>query len=507
VRPEQGDCLSNWQAAFDPRRLEEYEDQIEKIDPRKLKEYEEATGIALARGHVDFSEFQARNLEIEEKRLMPRYVEEQFLSAAKEVGLRVERRADGLYRIEHVLADLRSDRLKSVEKLGKADSSYRKVTFHKQHLEQDQNLDAVLLGPGHPLYSAVDEKLNNQLAALNRGVALYADPLAEAPYRLHFFEIIIKGKNTRGEDTNLYRELVAVREDSRAGGPPVFEKVPADFLLNLPPHPNPPDEIEPIDHQPACDFLKSTYQLERRGLCQDERKKHGQIVREYLENSFRVRIKKAQERAMKWSAEAHKNPSYQLAADEAKREVEELMRSQKERLSGLSRLEIARTGPVRHVASVIVLSPDAEAGDQLVALAEEADPNIRRQSEIAAEDVVIAALVKEGFPEENIKRVGQEKIGFDIRAHRVMDESTGEIEVRRIEVKGRMRGQPIRLTVNEWYKAQQLATTYFLAVVWDPLTDNPELVILQNPAEKLDHAKKEIVAARFFEIPAEAIKI
>lgn len=63
------------EAAYDPRRLEEYIDEIDRIDPRKLKEYEEATGIALARGNVDFSGFQRQNIEIEERRLMPRYVE------------------------------------------------------------------------------------------------------------------------------------------------------------------------------------------------------------------------------------------------------------------------------------------------------------------------------------------------------------------------------------------------------------------------------------------------
>ena len=75
---------------------------------------------------------------------MPRYVEEHFIKAAQAVGLKVEPRADGLWRIEHVLADLRSDRLQAVRKLGKADQSYRKVTFRKEHLEQDQHLDAVL---------------------------------------------------------------------------------------------------------------------------------------------------------------------------------------------------------------------------------------------------------------------------------------------------------------------------------------------------------------------------
>jgi SNF2 family DNA or RNA helicase len=62
------------QAAYDPRRLDEYIDQIDRIDPIKLKEYEEATGIALAWSYADFSGFQQRNLDVEEHRLMPSFV-------------------------------------------------------------------------------------------------------------------------------------------------------------------------------------------------------------------------------------------------------------------------------------------------------------------------------------------------------------------------------------------------------------------------------------------------
>jgi superfamily II DNA or RNA helicase len=107
------------EAAFDPRRLDDYLDQIERINPAKLQQYEQATGIALARANVDFSTLQQANAEVEERRLMPRYVEDHFLKACAAVGLRVEPRADGLWRIEHVLADLRSDRLQAVRRLGK----------------------------------------------------------------------------------------------------------------------------------------------------------------------------------------------------------------------------------------------------------------------------------------------------------------------------------------------------------------------------------------------------
>jgi len=43
-------------------------------------------------------------------------------------------------------------------------------------------------------------------------------------------------------------------------------------------------------------------------------------------------------------------------------------------------------------------------------------------------------------------------------------------------------------------------------VVWGTLGDSPELVCSDNPVAKLDHAKREIVATRFYEIPAEAIE-
>jgi len=45
-------------------------------------------------------------------------------------------------------------------------------------------------------------------------------------------------------------------------------------------------------------------------------------------------------------------------------------------------------------------------------------------------------------------------------------------------------------------------------VVWD-LLDNPDRkpVRIQNPVKCLDHAKREVVAARYFDIPADAVEI
>jgi hypothetical protein len=41
----------------------------------------------------------------------------------------------------------------------------------------------------------------------------------------------------------------------------------------------------------------------------------------------------------------------------------------------------------------------------------------------------------------------------------------------------------------------------------DPLSDSSELVRIHSPVAKLDQAKPEIVAARFYEIPVEAVRL
>ncbi len=442
------------EAAYDPRRLDEYIDQIDRIDPEKLKKYEEATGIALARANVDFSGFQSTNFEVEERRLMPKYVEKNFEAASREVGLKLEPRADGLWRIEHVPADLRSERLEAVRRLGKPEANYKKITFHKQHLDQNQHLDAVLLGPGHPLYSAVDERLNLLLAPIKGQTAFYIDPLATNPYRIHFFEISIKGQNSQGQTINLYGETLAVREENDT-----FEVIPADLLLNLPAFKETPSHIDIIDPQQAADFLKSTYQLECRERCQVERSHYAQVCSDYLVKSFEVRIRAAEDRVMALRAREIESPEVALARQRAEQDYAELERAKKDRLSGLDRLTISRTGPIRHIATAVVLTPESSDEKQFKELIRGTDPLLNRQSELAAEEKVIAFEKEQGW---TCKRVGHMKIGFDIRSISAPDPATGQYHVRRIEVKGRERGQPIRLTTNEWYKATQLAETYWL---------------------------------------------
>ncbi len=43
--------------------------------------------------------------------------------------------------------------------------------------------------------------------------------------------------------------------------------------------------------------------------------------------------------------------------------------------------------------------------------------------------------------------------------------------------------------------------------MWNPSGGDAELARTQNPAAKLDHAKREIVASRYYELPADALSM
>ncbi len=96
--------------------------------------------------------------------------------------------------------------------------------------------------------------------------------------------------------------------------------------------------------------------------------------------------------------------------------------------------------------------------------------------------------------------VSEQNLGFDIRS-KVKTESGENIE-RYIEVKARTEKGSVALTQNEWFKAMRFKDKYYLYVVLNAST-NPELYIIQNPAENLKPQQK-IEVVRYL-IPLEEI--
>ena len=77
-----------------------------------------------------------------------------------------------------------------------------------------------------------------------------------------------------------------------------------------------------------------------------------------------------------------------------------------------------------------------------------------------------------------VEDVSAGNLGFDLRS------TAPNGEIRCIEVKARSERALVVLTSNEWDTAEQLKDAYFLYVVLNATTQ-PELYIIQNPADKV----------------------
>ena len=63
-----------------------------------------------------------------------------------------------------------------------------------------------------------------------------------------------------------------------------------------------------IDQAPISDYVKATVQMSRRRDAQTERGRYADVAREYLERSFKARVRAAQSRVMNLRAREFTEP-------------------------------------------------------------------------------------------------------------------------------------------------------------------------------------------------------
>jgi superfamily II DNA or RNA helicase len=485
-------------ALLNPERLDTSQQEIDGLDPEQYREYEKSVGIAQATQHVDVSWVRERDWRSEERRLMPEYVEQFFVRACEQLEMRIERRADGLWRVENVPQSLRSDRLASVKRLGRPEPSYRKFTFRKEERERAEHEDAALVSPGHPLYAAAVEVLDERLIAARRAIAHYVAPWVTDAFAIHFFAYEVRGQGMSGEDEIAYAELVAIGEE---GGEPAV--VGADVLHDLTPIATPPPGADlptqsEIDR--SQDFVKVRIQDDAVQEKRRERTQQAEVRRRYLVESM-----DAQSRVLeaKWSELDDRvyrgEEAAKLARDEAQRRLNELERRREEKLTTFDRLGVVRPGAVAYLGSALVGPAPGEE--------DEVSSSMRNDREVEALAMAWAEEFERraGWEPEDVsgERDGR---GFDVRSVR-RDEQGRVQEVRRIEVKGRSgSGVDVSLCRTEWLAAQRHGETFWLYVVYDATGESPRGIRIQNPAAKLGSEVSKVTSVTAYHIPGRAIE-
>lgn len=492
------------EATYAKANEEDVLEQIERIDPERLEELEEKTGVALATSHVDLSQIrrtQSQDYRSEEQRLMPRYIEEFFKRSCDFLGINLEVRADGLWRVPYLKEEFRSNNLDSVRRLGTAEKHYPKLSFYKEQLANPTHQDAELLSPGHPLFAAIAERLDIELdESICTGSALFVDADADEPYRIYFFEVQVAGQQRSGKETVLKASLSAVMEKALGELTPIFpdalhDLAAADTTLERMLEPPSPQEQERVEK-----WIKVKVQVPMVQQEQQQRQRELQIRQDYLDKAMGAAIKDAQTTQMKLAAKvAGGDETYRVARDSAQKKVKDLQERYKNKRGELDYLKIVSFGRVTYLGSALV-HPAPIAVAQM--------PGMKNDPEVEAFAMtwVMDHERQRGWEPEDVSK-NYDGSGFDIRSVGPIHPQTEISPVRRIEVKGRAQGnQEVSLTSNEWRKAQQLGDSYWLYVVWGCKTSEPQLLKIQNPAKVLVGDAKEIRQVTRYLVPAEALQ-
>jgi superfamily II DNA or RNA helicase len=470
-------------------------EQIEALTAEELLAYERDVGVAQAVRNIDVSWVKERDWRSEERRLMPEFVEHFFSRACARLGVRLERRADGLWRIEHVPATLRAERLHAVKRLGRPQQTYRKLTLHKEDRLRAEHEDAVLLSPGHSLFAATSEVLSEKLALVEGAAAPFVAPWAVDSYAIHFFTQRINGLSLKGGTEEVHAELVAVSKEGDT-----WSLVPPDVLHDLTAVEF--SEItapEPEDVKAATTFVRKHVQLTAAARIRAERLAQAELRSRYLEESLDVQQERLE---TKWSELEDRvyrgEESAALARDTAQRRLDELRRRREEKLSAFEQLGVVKPGPVAYVGTALVGPPVAV--DERERDAMRNDPEIERLAMQWAMEQERA----DGWEPEDVS-AAHDGSGFDIRS--VRRDETGRIaEVRRIEVKGRSASRgDVALCRTEWIAAQRHGQGYWLYVLYSAAGDQRGLKI-NDPYAALRDDVAKVTTVTSYRIPGTAIE-
>ncbi len=438
------------------RSLEEILGEIEAVpDEEAIRLAKEAALEALATRHIDMQGILGERQRARENRLVPEYLEAFFQKAAAFLGLPLERRKDGLWRIPRVPIGLRR---------GEVEPAYDRVTFHK---ELARKHGARLLAPGHPLLERVLERLEEETAEDLRRGAAFGDPSG----RLDGWIWFLKGEVRDGHDQVAGQRLFAVYQS--VGGE--MREVSSAILWDLKPLP-PTGSLEaPPDEEEVRAFVAEALLEGYRQEIQARRQREAEVKRTYGLRSLDYLLLESQARLVEYETRRLEGSLPEVEVRNEERRMEEIKQRKKALLEEIERETHLLPSPPSLITVVRVLP-----------LGEEAPMVPDAEVEAIGMRVAMAYERSRGWVPED---VSSQNLGYDIR-------STGpQGAVRYIEVKARAETGSIALTPNEWLTAQRLGPDYWLYVV-EYAAKTPVLHLVQDPASRLQ-PEEEVEVVRW----------
>ena len=457
------------EAAANARSTEEILAELNiEVDEAYITEVKENLGESLATRYIDYTRLEKIAERARERRLIPEYTDAFFRKAYATLKGRFHDRRDRFLAIDSVPLPIRkiAERDTFRQKHGSMLRSYPKATFDKELAFR--NPDAEFISFGNPLFEAILGWVDENLSGDVQQGAVFEDPDGRWNGVILFYE----GEIRDGTGQVAGARLFAFYLSSEAGA---IEPVDPTVIWDLS-ESSRQVASEDIDALKAKVMPKLIPTLQNyKDELADERKRQAEIKEKYGLKSLNHLILQLDGDLISLYDRRAKGEN----VDRVVRSKEEQKQDYEDNRKTLE-LTIAQEGRLtpstpNYLGAIRVIPAATENA------AMKSDPEIER----IGMEVTMRHEREQGRTPED---VSAENLGFDVRS------TDQKGKKRYIEVKARAGLGAVALTQNEWFKAKQFKSDYFLYVVLNAGTQ-PDLYIIQDPAEQT-HPEEQIEVVR-----------
>lgn len=443
---------------------------VEQVDIERFKGITNSTLEGLAKRELNLSAILGKSAEARERRLVPEVIQDFFLQASPVVGVSVTepQRGRNVFRIGRVPRSLWPIGERLEPRFGRLGREYKQVVFDKENLKKEPTAEWVT--PGHPLFECVREDvLESVRDDLARGAVFY-DLNRDKPSRLTVFSAAVRD----GRGNELHKRLFIVQQNMDGS----MDLKQPTYLLDLMAAPKAtavPGNVV-LDDALAERFVVGEALQPFLAEIVKERTREIETISRHMEISLNELINRQQLRMgdlYEQLGTAGSNSPVAANIKQVEDRLDELNGRLEHRRSELAQERHCTISDIRRVGVAWVL-PHPERKSPGVA------PFVRDDEiERIAVEAVIAHERARGW---EVTSVEADNRGFDLISRRPHPEDPQTaIEVRFIEVKGRVAIGEVALTTNEYRTAQRLRKDYWLYVVFNCGT-KPEVNIVEDPS-------------------------
>ena len=488
------------EAIFSQRRIEEIEQTIDAVNVKQAeKTLERAFLTSLATRHIDITGVLREKMAAEENRLVPEYVEDYFLRAYRRIGdqqLKPRLGQSGrFYTVTNVPYELRQwgQNYSFKTNYGLLFRDYRQLTFDKYTAREHAHAEFV--APGHPLLEALNEEILARFHTNRDAYAVFGDPEGLREGTLWFVE----GEVTDGSGYPAGKRVFCLYHALDSGriqtiNPAVLWDVePLDDI------PVPDNLLELLQQRPQIeDHIITDVLFPFQEEMQGRREHETRIKEKYGLRSLGYLIQESNQKILDYQLRQATGDNVDLPLLNEQRNLEELQhkRTQLEleiqmernvtvsepRIIGTAIVlpQVAPTPRTPEVPTTCAIEEKPEDDQTYQTDADSSGHDVERKREIE----LVGMRVAMAYETEHYRQpedVAGENHGFDIRSLD-FDADGAFAGIRYIEVKARAQSGAIRLSSNEWKKARRYGDDYWLYIVTQAGTSDPQLQRIQNPA-------------------------